>query len=95
MCLCVSKRTAHRVLAAALCTVAAGGVFLAVRGGTLLPEPEPEAVAVANYEWGLSFQEENAPPVPNLSAEALRPYDAYYCGDAGQKRLYLTFDAGY
>lgn len=33
--------------------------------------------------------------IPNLSAEKLRPFDAFYCGDAEQKRLYLTFDAGY
>ncbi|MDD3428972.1 MAG: polysaccharide deacetylase family protein [Oscillospiraceae bacterium] len=55
----------------------------------------PVAVAASNYEWGLSFQEKNQPPVPNLSAEKLRPYDAFYCGDSTQKRLYLTFDAGY
>ncbi len=53
------------------------------------------AVAAASYEWGLSFQTEREPPVPNLPAEDLRPYDAFYCGDSAQKRLYLTFDAGY
>ena len=95
MFLCIPKKTAHRVLAAVLCCAAAGSVFIATRGGGLLPDPEPEAIAVAQYEWGLSFQDENEPPVPNLSAEALRPYNAFYCGDASQKRLYLTFDAGY
>ena len=95
MFLCIPKKTAHRVLAAVLCCAAAGSVLISTRGGGLLPDPEPEAIAVAQYEWGLSFQEDNEPPVPNLSAEALRPYNAFYCGDSGQKRLYLTFDAGY
>ena len=54
------------------------------------------AITVSNHEWGLSFQEENQPPVPNLSAEELAPYDAYYYyPQQGQKKLYLTFDAGY
>ncbi|MEG0804306.1 MAG: polysaccharide deacetylase family protein [Pygmaiobacter sp.] len=55
----------------------------------------PKAVAVASHEWGLSFQTEGSGPVPNLSKEELRPFDAYYCADETQKRLYLTFDAGY
>lgn len=70
-----------------------GGVLLGL--GWPRAEAEPAAVAAASYEWGLSFQTENEPPVPNLSAEKLRPFDAFYCGDAEQKRLYLTFDAGY
>lgn len=89
--LCISKQTAHRaaagVLALALACCAVAGLRAQAQ--------EPQAVDVASYEWGLSFQEENQPPVPNLSAEQLRPYDAYYCGDPTQKRLYLTFDAGY
>ncbi len=95
MFLCIPKKTAHQVLAAVLCCAAAGSVLLAAHSGELPRDAEPEAVAVAQYEWGLSFQEENTPPIPNLSAEALRPYNAFYCGDPGQKRLYLTFDAGY
>lgn len=95
MFLCIPKQTAHRALAAALCMAAACGALGALRAPALPEEPEPEAIAVASYEWGLSFQTDNEPPIPNLSAEALRPYDAFYCGDAGQKRLYLTFDAGY
>ena len=93
MYLCIPKKAAHRVLAAVLCAAAAGGVLLGL--GWPRAEAEPAAVAAASYEWGLSFQTENEPPVPNLSAEKLRPFDAFYCGDAEQKRLYLTFDAGY
>lgn len=54
-----------------------------------------EASAQANANWGLSFQKEGETPVGNASADFLRQYDAYYAGDASQKRIYLTFDAGY
>ena len=85
MYLCIPKKAAHRVLAAVLCAAAAGGVLLGL--GWPRVEAEPAAVAAASYEWGLSFQTENEPPIPNLSAEKLRPFDAFYCGDAEQKRL--------
>lgn len=92
MFLCVSKKAAHRAAAGLVCAavVCCGAAGLRAHG-----RDEPAAVTVFAHEWGLSFQEENQPPVPNLTAEQLRPYDAYYCGDTAQKRLYLTFDAGY
>ncbi|MEG0167625.1 MAG: polysaccharide deacetylase family protein [Ruthenibacterium sp.] len=55
----------------------------------------PKARMASAVEWGLSFQTKNAPPIANVTAEELRPYDAFYCGDSGKKVLYLTFDAGY
>ena len=45
--------------------------------------------------WGLSFQQEGAPPVGNADRQQLRQFDAAYLGDPSQKVLYLTFDAGY
>ncbi len=45
--------------------------------------------------WGLSFRQEGAPPVGNAGKGELRRYDAYYLGDTGEKRVCLTFDAGY
>ena len=45
--------------------------------------------------WGLSFRQEGAPPVGNADKGELARYDAYYLGDAGQKTVCLTFDAGY
>ena len=65
MYLCIPKKAAHRVLAAVLCAAAAGGVLLGL--GWPRAEAEPAAVAAASYEWGLSFQTENEPPIPNLS----------------------------
>ena len=45
--------------------------------------------------WGLSFRQEGAPPVGPATAQQLKQFDAAYMGDASQKVLYLTFDAGY
>ena len=45
--------------------------------------------------WGLSFRQENTAPVAPASKEQLKAYDAVYLGDAGEKVIYLTFDAGY
>jgi len=45
--------------------------------------------------WGLSFQTEGQAPVGNATAGALRNYNAVYVGDAADKVIYLTFDAGY
>ena len=45
--------------------------------------------------WGLSFRQEGAPPIGNAGIDQLRQYDAAYIGNTGEKRLYLTFDAGY
>lgn len=45
--------------------------------------------------WGLSFRQAGAAPVGNAGVEQLKAYDAAYLGDTGEKKLYLTFDAGY
>lgn len=49
----------------------------------------------AEGNWGLSFQEEGRTPVGNATAEELKKYDAYYADPAGDKVIYLTFDAGF
>lgn len=53
------------------------------------------AQAIPTGSWGLSFQEEGCPPVIDTTKEALERYDAVYLADENQKRIYLTFDAGY
>lgn len=68
---------------------------IATAATTRAPAAIPQAVAAAAIEWGLSFQPQQPFPVPNLAAEELAPYGAYYCGSNAEKRLYLTFDAGY
>ena len=64
--------------------------------GLSLSQPAPAAVtAAAGADWGLSFQQEGQPPVANATAEELAQHNAHYIGDTTQKRIYLTFDAGY
>jgi len=65
----------------------AAAIFLAIRlfaGG-----------ALETGSWGLSFHGENLPPQGPAGAAQLARYDAAYLGDATQKVIYLTFDAGY
>ena len=45
--------------------------------------------------WGLSFRQENAPPIGPASSEELSRFNAAYLGDPKEKVIYLTFDAGY
>lgn len=51
----------------------------------------------AEGSWGLSFQGEGQSPIGNASVEELKKYNAYYIDTEGakEKRIYLTFDAGY
>ena len=72
------------ILLGAALVLALAGVAFFLRGQAL------ETAA-----WGLSFRQEGAPPVGNTDGAHLRALDAAYLGDTTQKRLYLTFDAGY
>lgn len=71
------------VLACGIITFTAAG-----RGGAVFASAE-----ITN--WGLSFQEEGKPPVANAGAEYLAQFDALYCAPAADKKLYITFDAGF
>ena len=51
--------------------------------------------ALETGAWGLSFRTEGVPPVGPAGSAQLKKYDAAYLGDASQKVIYLTFDAGY
>lgn len=81
----ITRRRWRRCLVG-LCAlvVGVGGLALSRHSG---------AAAVGN--WGLSFPAEGQPPVGNATAEMLARYSAHYLGDTAQKRIYLTFDAGY
>ena len=80
----------RQVLAAtvACCALMIGFLSFATRQQTT-------QTAAAASNWGLSFRQEGQAPVGNASAEALAEYNAYYIGDTSQKKLYITFDAGY
>ena len=49
----------------------------------------------ADVNWGLSFNSPDGIPAGNASAAKLKEYDAYYIGNTSEKKIYLTFDAGY
>ena len=70
------------VICGIVTTVAAGN------GGALFTSGE-----ITN--WGLSFQKQGEAPVGNASSEYLAQYDALYCKDPAEKKLYITFDAGF
>lgn len=85
--------TRKRLLAAvAVCAAIAIGAV-----GLSLAQPSPAAVvtAGATANWGLSFQQEGQPPIGNATVEELAKNHAYYIGNTAEKRIYLTFDAGY
>ena len=68
------------------------GMVCALRAVNRLGAAE---AAAGITDWGLSFQSEGAPPVANASQEYLRNFDALYVGEANQKEIYITFDAGF
>ena len=54
-----------------------------------------KSVITESQDWGLGFSEKGNPPTGMANAEELSKYQAYYLGDTAQKKLYLTFDAGF
>lgn len=48
-----------------------------------------------NENWGLGFAGDGQPPTGNASPDELKKYDSYFIGDTSQKKIYLTFDAGF
>lgn len=83
------KRTSRKLITLALCVALGGSVYLFGN-----PYEQP-TVTTAASDWGLSFQTEGAAPIGNATAAELAAYNAYYIGDTSQKKIYLTFDAGF
>ncbi len=72
-----------------LCAAFTGAVICQNHG-----QQESVAVMTSN-NWGLSFQEEGKPPVIDVDKEKLQELNAYYLGNEEEKKIYLTFDAGF
>ena len=53
------------------------------------------AALLSAENWGLGFGAEGTQPSGTASVDKLKEYNAYYVGDAGVKKIYLTFDCGY
>ena len=48
-----------------------------------------------SQDWGLGFSKDGEAPTGMASVEELKSYEAYYLGDTKEKKIYLTFDAGF
>lgn len=48
-----------------------------------------------SQSWGLGFSEPGKPPTGTAGVEELKEQQAYFLGDTKEKKIYLTFDAGY
>lgn len=73
----------------------AGATLAEICKDTGSREVVSDSVVLDSQDWGLGFSEEGQPPTGMATVEELKEYQTYYLGDTAQKRLYLTFDAGY
>ena len=76
------------IFGVAFCLGSVVGHTVSVRDQAVMARP-------AQKDWGLSFQEDNKPPVADENMEQLAQYDAFYAENTTEKVLYLTFDCGY
>ncbi len=65
--------------------------------GAIATDENDTLAANGDGNWGLSFQVEGQSPIGNQTPEYLKDFNAYYIDTQGakEKRIYLTFDAGY
>lgn len=56
---------------------------------------EPTMQMQSTENWGLGFSADGQPPTGNASPDELKNYDSFFIGDTSQKKIYLTFDAGF
>ena len=70
-------------------------LFGAICAAAVLVVSQFVGSAIQTGAWGLSFRQEGSSPIGPAGVQELKAYDAVYLGDATQKVLYLTFDAGY
>ncbi|CDD87219.1 polysaccharide deacetylase family protein [Blautia obeum] len=77
----------------------AGAFILGGQAGKLHSWQKTQATSASllseSTSWGLSFQKEGERPVGNATINALGKYHAYYAEDTNERKIYLTFDAGY
>ena len=83
-----------KLIGAALCLIIVAAAVISWIGFSNRDDGAVEAAA-SNDNWGLSFQEEGKTPVGNATPEFSKQYNAYFCGNSEDKKIYLTFDCGY
>lgn len=74
----------HIILSLVICTILACSIGFVYNN-----------VFAAKGNWGLSFKGNGKIPDGNATSDFLKQYNSYYIGDTTQKKVYLTFDAGY
>ena len=89
----------HYPLIPKLLFLLAGVFILGGQAGKLHSWQKSQAASASllseSTSWGLSFQKEGERPVGNATINDLGKYHAYYAEDTNEKKIYLTFDAGY
>ncbi|MDQ5983493.1 MAG: Peptidoglycan-N-acetylmuramic acid deacetylase PdaA [Eubacteriales bacterium SKADARSKE-1] len=81
-----------QIIVSTICTVAVIAIF--VMYSIFAPQMVTTS-ASANTNWGLSFTEKGQSPKGNATSEFLKQCNSYYIGDTNEKKIYLTFDAGF
>ena len=71
------------------CVAVAGAIFTRNTSNKKIEE-----VSSSN-NWGLSFRDEGKAPVIDVDKDKLQELNGYYLGDEENKKIYLTFDAGF
>lgn len=51
--------------------------------------------ASKNTNWGLSSKKQGERPTGNATPEYLKEFNSYFIAPEGNKKIYITFDAGY
>ncbi len=88
----VGKKTVALLVCAAIVSITVFAAYI---------RQHNTAVVATVGNWGLSFPKTGQTPIGNANAEYLSQYNAHYVGkthtdtEGTEKRLYLTFDAGY
>ena len=72
-----------------------GAVAAELKNGNTEQIVLSDSVVVESQDWGLGFSEKGQPPTGMASVEELKAYDTYFLGNPEEKKIYLTFDAGY
>lgn len=72
-----------------------GATIAEIRNANEKRDVTSNDIITESQDWGLGFSEEGQPPTGMATVEELAEYQAYFLGDTSQKKLYLTFDAGY
>ena len=83
-----------KLIGAALCLIIVAAAVISWIGFSNRDDGVVEAAASGDG-GACRFQEEGKTPVGNATPGFLKQYNAYFCGNSEDKKIYLTFDCGY